>query len=312
MLENIPKISVLIVTYNQEELIKRAIDSLLNQKDYIYEICVSDDCSKDKTWDVLQDYSLKYPGLFVLNRNDPNVGIFENIERTWAMPTGDVIYQMAGDDECGKDWFKKVVNFIVDRKIDYKSELFCIYGDYKAIYPNGDSFIQNNKMAVSGISTLKMSLRNLIENRSTCYSINILKNFKSVHQGRSYIAESAQTRQLQTLSNTNYYIPKVGNIYYAQIGVSVSISGERKEQHVGRWDYLLSKLKEWGIHLDQCDLNYIEYRKAKELGEKWHMIALYLKSFDWAIGLKGFQFRRVAFAILRRMPHSKPIIDFKV
>ena len=93
MIEGIPRISVLVITYNQEDVISRAIDSLLLQRDYIYEICVSDDCSKDRTWDILQDYSAKHPGLFVLNRNDPNVGIFENIEKTWTMPTGDIIYQ---------------------------------------------------------------------------------------------------------------------------------------------------------------------------------------------------------------------------
>ena len=141
MIKGIPKISVIVITYKQEELIKRAINSLLSQKDYIYEICVSDDCSPDHTWDVLQEYDKQYPGLFVLNRNEPNVGIFENIERTWSMPTGDIIYRLAGDDECGEDWFKTVVDFIQENRIDYKSELFCIYGNYKNVYPNGDSYI---------------------------------------------------------------------------------------------------------------------------------------------------------------------------
>ncbi|MBQ0090650.1 MAG: glycosyltransferase, partial [Prevotellaceae bacterium] len=64
MIEGIPRLSVLIITYKQEELIKRAIYSLLAKKDYIYEICVSDDCSPDGTWEVLQEYDRLYPGLF--------------------------------------------------------------------------------------------------------------------------------------------------------------------------------------------------------------------------------------------------------
>ena len=312
MLDNIPKISVLIVTYNQEELIKRAVDSLLIQKDYLYEICISDDCSNDKTWEVLQDYNLKYPGLFVLNRNSPNVGIFENVERTWGMPTGDVIYQMAGDDECGKDWFKKVVSFISDRKIDYKKELFCIYGDYKAIYPNGDSFIQNNKMAISGINTLKLSLRNLIDSRSTCYSINVLKKFKSVYQGRSYIAESAQSRQLQIFTEKNYYISHVGNIYYTGIGVSTNISDERKTQHMARWDFLIANMQSWGIILDEKDKKYVSFRKALE--EKSYLKALYfyICSIDMKLGFKGIRIRRLFFALYRRMPHKKSFENYRV
>ena len=48
------KINVLIITYNQEDLIKRAIDSILCQKEYgLNKIVVSDDCSSDNTWNVL-------------------------------------------------------------------------------------------------------------------------------------------------------------------------------------------------------------------------------------------------------------------
>ena len=126
---------------------------MLSQKDYIYEICVSDDCSPDRTWEVLQEYDRQYPGLFKLHQNHPNVGIFENIEYTWTMPTGDIIYQLSGDDECGKGWFKTVIEFIQNNNINYKEELFCIYGDYQAIYPNGDSFIRR-KVSCMNISMI--------------------------------------------------------------------------------------------------------------------------------------------------------------
>ena len=39
-----------------------------------------------------------------------NVGIFENIEFTWTMPEGDLIYQLSGDDECGDGFFKAVLD----------------------------------------------------------------------------------------------------------------------------------------------------------------------------------------------------------
>ena len=122
MIDGIPKISVLVITYNQEDVIRRAIDSLLVQKDYIYEICVSDDCSKDRTWNILKEYSEKYPGLFVLNRNNPNIGIFENIEKTWTMPTGEIIYQLSGDDACGEGWrlYPESHHFFLSKNFDGK------------------------------------------------------------------------------------------------------------------------------------------------------------------------------------------------
>ena len=49
------RITVLVMTYNQEELIKRALNSILNQKEYgLFKVVVCDDCSKDNTWNVLK------------------------------------------------------------------------------------------------------------------------------------------------------------------------------------------------------------------------------------------------------------------
>lgn len=313
MIKGIPKISVIVITYKQEELIKRAINSLLSQKDYIYEICVSDDCSPDHTWDVLQEYDKQYPGLFVLSRNEPNVGIFENIERTWSMPTGDIIYRLAGDDECGEDWFKTVVDFIQENRIDYKSELFCIYGNYKNVYPNGDSYIfRNDLIKRNNLPAIKLSHRGLIGNRSACFSINVMRQYQKVSQGRSHIAESAIDRQLQIFSEKNYYIDKVGNIYYANIGVCVAMSEKDRKEREQIWPYTKFFLDKCGIKLDRKDLLYGDYveacdKKDGTLKNKLRCIWCFLKGFDPQIGIRCFRIRRTMFAIIRRLPHKRPI-----
>ena len=63
MIEGIPRISVLVITYKQQDIVGRTLDSLLAQKDYLYEICLSDDCSPDNTWQVLLNYQKQYPDL---------------------------------------------------------------------------------------------------------------------------------------------------------------------------------------------------------------------------------------------------------
>ena len=51
------KISVLIVTYKQANVIGRNIESILQQKDYgLHEIVICDDCSPDNNWEVIQSY----------------------------------------------------------------------------------------------------------------------------------------------------------------------------------------------------------------------------------------------------------------
>ncbi len=313
MIEKIPRISVLVVTYNQEKFIEKALDSLLSQRDYIYEICVSDDCSKDNTWNILKEYSQQYPGLFKLNRNEQNLGIFENVEKTWTMPSGDMVYRVAGDDECGEGWFEKVINFIQDNHIDYKNELFCIYGDYKSVYPNGDSYIFKNDLIITGKDTLRLSLRGLIGNRGACYSINVLKRYIKVSQGRSHIAEDTQDRQLQIFSQKNYYIPYVGNIYYANIGVSVHIDKVYEERKQIK-PYLLQLLNKVGITICKKDKLYFKYydvfyesRQYITLDKIIKTTWCYIKSIDLSLGLRAFKIRRTLFAVLRRIPHKKPI-----
>lgn len=318
MIEGIPRISVLVICYKQEELIKRAINSLLAQKDYIYEICVSDDCSPDRTWEVLQDYDRQNPGLFKLHRNEPNVGIFENIERTWTMPSGDMVYHLSGDDECGEGWLKRVVDFIQQNNIDYKNELFCVYGDYKQVYSSGDVLVKSNKAILRNPdNALRLALRQMINNRSACYSINILRKFEKVSQGRSHIAENIQDRQLQMYSEKNYYIPHVGNLYFSKIGISVHLTEEMKKERMQIWPYTLKVLEEKGITLNKKDQYFIKYRQEFQKVIHWKSKISILKAFYYNIlgidcSLKGSSetLRYYAFALLRRLPH-KHVIYFK-
>ncbi len=51
-----------VITYNQRELIGRALDSvLMQQTDFDLEIIVGDDCSSDGTREVLRDYARRFP-----------------------------------------------------------------------------------------------------------------------------------------------------------------------------------------------------------------------------------------------------------
>ena len=314
MIEGIPRLSVLIITYKQENLVKRAIDSLLAQKDYVYEICVSDDCSPDKTWDVLQEYDRQYPGLFKLNRNEPNLGIFANFEKTWTMPTGDLVYSLAGDDECPQGWFNTVFEYIQKNHLDYKNDRFTIYGDYEARYPNGDLFVFSNKAIKTGIDPVRLSIRGIIGNRSAVYTRKVLECFKNVSVGKSYIAESAQDRQLQLFSENNYYIPSVGNVYYARVGVSVNMN---KEDHKGREnieEYAREFIESQDYKFNTKDIFYIRYctescksYKNNGLSHRIKLLWLYVKSIDLSLGMMQIRPKRYLFAIFRRLPHKKPI-----
>lgn len=58
------KLSILVVTHNQENLVSRCLNSILRQKmNFMYEIIVSDDASTDNTWNIIQKYVQENKGI---------------------------------------------------------------------------------------------------------------------------------------------------------------------------------------------------------------------------------------------------------
>ena len=56
------KVSVPIITYNHEPYIAKALDSVLMQRtNFEYEIVVGEDCSTDRTRDILLEYQRRNP-----------------------------------------------------------------------------------------------------------------------------------------------------------------------------------------------------------------------------------------------------------
>lgn len=94
----LPKVSVMIITYNQEDLIAETIESVLSQDYPHLEIIVSDDASTDKTVEIIQKYASLYPGQVVPVLNKKNLGITGNSNTAFFACTGDFVAILGGDD----------------------------------------------------------------------------------------------------------------------------------------------------------------------------------------------------------------------
>ncbi|HDY7937930.1 TPA: glycosyltransferase family 2 protein [Vibrio vulnificus] len=91
------KVSVCVVTYNQERYIKKCIESIINQKgNFELEVIVSDDGSKDNTRKILDSFrdnkSLK------LHFQKNNIGPYNNFLFVHEQAQGDLICHCDGDD----------------------------------------------------------------------------------------------------------------------------------------------------------------------------------------------------------------------
>ena len=97
--ENGIKVSVCVVTYNQENYIAECLDSLVNQvTSFKYEIIGGEDCSTDGTRAIVQNYVDKYPDLIIPLFYQNNMGAVENIKQVYKKAKGKYIAHLDGDD----------------------------------------------------------------------------------------------------------------------------------------------------------------------------------------------------------------------
>lgn len=99
MNNNTSKVSVIVLTYNQQNTIRRTLDSILSQEStYEYEIIIGEDASADATRDICQEYATKYPDIIRLMPQAPNKGILKNYADCLAECRGEYIACCGGDD----------------------------------------------------------------------------------------------------------------------------------------------------------------------------------------------------------------------
>lgn len=94
----LPTVTIFMPTYNHENLISMAIESALNQGYEKVEILIGDDCSTDRTWEIVSTYANKYPAKIKAFRNPANLGITGNCNAILEKATGEYIAFTAGDD----------------------------------------------------------------------------------------------------------------------------------------------------------------------------------------------------------------------
>jgi glycosyltransferase involved in cell wall biosynthesis len=124
-----PKVSVIIPTYNREALISRALDSVLAQTFTDYEIIVVDDGSKDRTQDVLKAYEGKIKYLY---QNNGGISAARNTGIKEA--SGQYIAFLDSDDYWAPEKLAEQVTIL-----DKYSKVGIVYGRMPIINEKGEN-----------------------------------------------------------------------------------------------------------------------------------------------------------------------------
>jgi glycosyltransferase involved in cell wall biosynthesis len=92
-------LSVWMITYNHENYIAQAIESVLSQKiNFSLEIIIGEDNSSDKTASVIKEYEDRYPNIIKAKYNKSNLGMMGNMTETLKRCKGKYVALLEGDD----------------------------------------------------------------------------------------------------------------------------------------------------------------------------------------------------------------------
>ncbi|HBR01182.1 MAG TPA: glycosyltransferase [Ruminiclostridium sp.] len=103
-----PKISVIMLTYNREELVARAIESILNQTYEDFELIIVDNGSADRSGAIADEYAVKDSRTRVIHRERGNIGSGRNAGLDAA--TGEYIAFIDDDDYAETDFLEFLHN----------------------------------------------------------------------------------------------------------------------------------------------------------------------------------------------------------
>ena len=94
-----PLVSVVVLTYNQEQYISKTLDSIISQqRDFSIEILINDDCSTDKTAEIVRYYQQQHPDIIKAYLQPVNMGAMKSYYFMLKKCRGKYMMNVAGDD----------------------------------------------------------------------------------------------------------------------------------------------------------------------------------------------------------------------
>ncbi len=197
------QIDILLATYNGEKYLREQIDSILNQTYKNIRLIVSDDCSKDGTGKILEEYKNKEKRIKVYYQ-EKNLGVVKNIEFLLGKVESPY-YMLADQDDV---WLPEKTEKSLETLKSNNADL--VFGDLEVVDENLNTLYKS----FNDYMLLSRKINKYIDD----YKVNYLYNCVT---GCTVLAKRETIEKILPLPTNSKYL-----IHDYWIGLMTSLNGK--------------------------------------------------------------------------------------
>lgn len=253
-----PKVSVIVPIYNVEKILKRCIDSLINQTLKDIEIILVDDESPDNCPEICDEYAKQDGRIKVIHKKNGGLGYARNSGLEQA--TGEYIGFVDSDDYVKCDMYEKMY----EAAKKYRAQV--VYGGINYVNNNKinkvDNYTEENKV-FNGIEEVRQVLMDTVSSdysskedskygASVCKGIFlksfIIDNKIKFYSERNYVSEDSLF-DIDLLTKVDKVVIIPGAYYYYDYNPTSLTSSYRRDRFEKNKElYKFAKQKLWDAY----------------------------------------------------------------
>ncbi len=200
-------VSIMILAYNHEPYIRKALDSIvMQQTDFKFEAIVGEDMSTDGTRTIIKEYAQKYPDIIKPIFRKKNLGASRNVVSTLKKCKGKYVAFL----ECDDYWIDPL-------KLQKQYEFLEKNPDYAGVMSDVIVVNRYGKAMVTGPKILDHELITSTDFAKTMYPYNQFK-FLGCFMTRNYYIESNYSSYFFMTKYVTDFILEAISIIHGKIG----------------------------------------------------------------------------------------------
>lgn len=316
-------IDVLLATYNGEKYIKEQIDSILDQTYENIRLIISDDCSKDKTQEILKEYEKK-DNRIELYIQEKNLGVVKNIEFLLKQVKNKYYMLSDQDDIWLPEKIEKSLETLLENNADLVfGDLEVVNQDLKTMYPSFGDFMLLNKKIHKYINSNRLNyIYNCVTGCTILAKKETIQKILPLPKKSKYLIHDHWIGLMTSIYGKVAYMPEKYIKYRQhgnnQVGTDKISHGFKKLDQV-RELFINVKLGVFGTYVennnrfpeDMQKLNTEIYEYFKMIQNKRNINFRKWKTFHKLYKTESFSYYILNFVIMNLPMFGRPIFNIR-